>query len=173
MFDLRILIYIEHRCSWYVWTIPPLSGVTEGLWITPQGCQPKRRQEGLWAVDTTSQTVCSQGRNPDRERVGVHQQSAYFIHRVAINILFSVAQLQHLSDLCVRAIILSWVAVKMFWFKKTRGWLVGWSRSGHCNYCSHLVLDLKASLQNAYMDKHKCWLPLWQDLQHWWKLLQR
>lgn len=127
MFDLRILkcshipsirriilIYIKPRCSWYVWTIPPLSGASEGPRITPQGCQPKKRQEGLWAVDITNQTVCSQRWNPDRERVGVRQQSAYFIHRVAIYFLFSVAQLQHLADLCLCAIIWAGLLWKCF-----------------------------------------------------------
>lgn len=74
MFDLRILkcvhipsvrriilIYIKPRCLWYVWTIPPLSGATERPWITPQGCQPKKRKEGLWAVDITSQKCLLSG----------------------------------------------------------------------------------------------------------------
>ena len=45
------------------------------------------------------------GENQSGERVGVRQQSAYFIHGVAINFLFSVAKFQRLSDLCVHAII--------------------------------------------------------------------
>lgn len=68
--NIAFLIYIKPRCSWCIWTIPPLSRATEGPWITPWGCQPKKRQGGQWAVNITSQTVCSQGWNPDRDRGG-------------------------------------------------------------------------------------------------------
>ena len=109
------------------WTIPPLSEATEGPWITPRGCQPKKRQEGLLVFQ--AKTVCSQRWNPDSKRVGVHQQSAYFIHRVAINFfVFRGTTPTSLWFVCP-CYYLGWVAVKMFGFKKKKkkrneGWLV-------------------------------------------------
>lgn len=98
------------------WTIPPLSAATAGPWITPRGCQPKKRQEGLLVFQ--AKTVCSQRWNPDSERVGVHQQTAYFIHRVAINFfVFRGTTPTSLWFVCPRY-YLGWVAVKMFGFKK-------------------------------------------------------
>lgn len=107
------------------------------------------------------------GENQSGERVGVRQQSAYFIHGVAINFLFSVAKLQRLSDLCVHAII--WVAEKMFWFNKTwDGWRggAGW---GHYNHCPDLEMDLRVLLLNT----HKRWLPLMWDSQHCLSTMQK
>ena len=147
------------------WTIPPLSAATEGPWITPRGCQPKKRQEGLLVFQ--AKTVCSQRWNPDSKRVGVHQQSAYFIHRVAINFfVFRGTTPTSLWFVCP-CYYLGWVAVKMFGFKKKKkkgmkdDWCGGEKGWRHYNHCPDVELDLTASAKNTHMVQHTAEIPVW------------
>lgn len=98
-----ILIYIKPRCPWYVWTIPPLSGATEEPWITPQGCQHKKRQEGLRAC-WYYKPNCLLPEVKSRQGEGWEYMHTSFIGW-QLTFLFSVAQLQKSLVICVSVLL--------------------------------------------------------------------
>ena len=95
--------------------------------------------------------LLSEVKSRQGERVGVHQQNAYFIHRVAINFLFSVAWLQHRCDLCVRAII--WVGLlgKCFDLRRLRDdWCSRACRAGTVQSLSRLGPGSNSITKNTH-----------------------